>query len=175
MDHTLTIVDKAKEIGEYNDLGNEQLEDLFLAGWLHDVGYWEGIAQDHEERGADFAQDFLPKFGIDQARIDKIRGAILATKVPQQPHNLIESIICDADLYHLSSTQCYAQTLLLKKEYEQLNNQSVVLLDWLRNSEDFMKNHQYHTDYALEFFQLGKDKNLKFLQLKIEELAKAEI
>ncbi len=175
IDHTLSIVDKVREIGEYNQLDQDQLENLFFAGWLHDVGYWDGVALDHEERGADFARVFLKSFGIAQERIEAICGAILATKVPQQPMNLIESIICDADLYHLSSDQCYTQTLLLKKEYEQLNNQPVDLLDWLRNSEKFMIGHHYHTDYALRFYKPGKDENLKFLQSKIEELAKAEI
>ncbi len=173
--HTLSIVEKVCEIGTYYKLKQTQLDDLFFAGWLHDVGYWNGVALDHELRGAEFAREFLKEFGLDQKRIDSICGAILATKVPQQPTNLIESIICDADLYHLSSYQCYAQTLLLKKEYEQLNSESVDLLDWLRNSERFMNDHHYHTDYALEFFRPGKEENLNYLQSQIEDLTKAAI
>jgi hypothetical protein len=175
IDHTLSIVAKVSEIGEFHQLGQDQLEDLFFAGWLHDVGYWDGIALDHEQRGAEFAMEFLKEFGVSEDRLKSICGAILATKVPQRPNNLIESIICDADLYHLSSDQFYAQTLLLKKENEQLNGRPVELLDWLKNSNDFMINHHYHTEYASIFFQSGKDKNLKFLQSKIAKLAKAEI
>jgi len=175
IDHTLSIVAKVKEIGDYYQLDQDQLEDLFYAGWLHDVGYWEGVALDHERRGADFAKEFLKQFGVKQDRIRKICGAILATKVPQQPTNLIESIICDADLYHLSSDECFAQTMLLKKEYEQLNDDPVDLLDWLRNSEKFMMRHSYHTEYAIRFYKPGKEENLAFLQSKIAELAKAEI
>ncbi|WP_339752346.1 HD domain-containing protein [Algoriphagus aquimarinus] len=175
LDHTLSIVAKVNEIGLYYEMSKIQLEDLFLAGWLHDVGYWGGVALDHEERGADFAQDFLPKFGISQNRIEAICQAILATKVPQKPKSLMDSILCDADLYHLSSDQCYDQTLLLRKENEQLNERSVVLLDWLRNSEVFMKSHHYHTEYAIKYYQSGKDENLAFLQSKIADLAKVEI
>lgn len=175
LDHTLSIVAKVNEIGLYYQMGEIELEDLFLAGWLHDVGYWGGVALDHEKRGADFARDFLPKFKISENRIEAICEAILATKVPQQPKSLMDSIICDADLYHLSSDQCYAQTLLLMKENEQLNDRPVVLLDWLKNSEKFMENHHYHTDFALKFYQTGKNENLIFLQSKIAELEKVEM
>lgn len=175
IDHTLSIVAKVREIGEYYNLAQEKLDDLFLASWLHDVGYWNGVAVDHELRGAAFARGFLKQYGVSEVRIERICGAILATKVPQQPHNLIEAIICDADLYHLSSNQCYAQTLLLKKENELLNGNPVELLDWLKNSEKFMINHHYHTEYAAKFFQEGKEENLKFLQTKIDDLTKAKI
>ncbi|WP_339868185.1 HD domain-containing protein [uncultured Algoriphagus sp.] len=175
IDHTLSIVAKVKEIGLYYNLEQEQLDELFIAGWLHDVGYWNGVAIDHELRGAAFAREFLKQYDVSEEGIERICGAILATKVPQQPHNLMESIICDADLYHLSSDQCYAQTLLLKKETEQLSGNPIELLDWLKNSEKFMVNHHYHTEYAAKFFQQGKEENLRFLQTKIEELAKAEI
>ena len=175
IDHTLSIVEKVREIGIFYKMTQTELDDLFFAGWFHDVGYWNGVALDHERRGAEFAQEFLEKFGLDQMRIDTICGAILATKVPQQPNNLIEFIICDSDLFHLSSDQFFTQTLLLRKEFEQLNGQSVDLLDWLRNSERFMVSHQYHTSYALQFFQPGKEENLRYLQSQIKNLAKAEI
>ncbi|PZX57728.1 hypothetical protein LV84_01857 [Algoriphagus ratkowskyi] len=175
LEHTLSIVDRVREIGLYYKLEKSELEEVFFSGWLHDVGYWNGKALEHELRGAEFAQTFLQELGLTQKRIDNICRAILATKVPQQPSNLFESILCDADLYHLSSDQCYAQTLLLKQEFEQLNEQKVDLLDWLRNSEKFMVDHQYHTTYALKFFKPGKDKNLKFLKSQIDKLSKAAI
>lgn len=175
LDHTLSIVSKVKEIGAYYKLDKSELDDLFFSGWLHDVGYWKGVALGHEKRGAEFAKEFLKSYDVSNSRIEIICQAILATKVPQNPKNLMESIICDADLYHLSSDQFYAQTILLKKENEQLNGESLDLLDWLRSSEKFMENHQYHTTYAVKFFRPGKIENLKFLRSKIEELANAEL
>ncbi|RAI89456.1 HD domain-containing protein [Algoriphagus yeomjeoni] len=175
LDHTLSIVSKVKEIGEFYNLDKSELEDLFFSGWLHDVGYWKGVALDHEKRGAEFAKEFLKNYNVPARRIKVICQAILATKVPQKPKNLMDSIICDADLYHLSSDQFYAQTLLLKKESEQLNGEPLELLDWLRSSEKFLEGHHYHTDYAVKFFRPGKIENLKFLRSKIEELAKAAV
>ncbi|MEP0711865.1 HD domain-containing protein [Algoriphagus sp.] len=173
--HTLSIVEKVREIGLYYQLDRAEMEDLFFAGWLHDVGYWNGVALDHEERGAAFARNFLVDYGLNEGRIERICQAILSTKVPQQPKTLLEKIIGDADLYHLSSDQCYLQTLLLKREFEQLNDKKVDLLDWLKNSERFMMGHHYHTDYALQFFAPGKEENLNYLRNKISELAKEAI
>lgn len=169
LDHTLQIVEKVNEIGDYYKLGKEEKDDLFFAGWMHDIGYWEGEGEGHEIRGAEMAEDCLIQVGISKERVDRIKSLILATRIPQNPKNLLEEIICDADLYHLSSDQFYEQTLLLKKEKENLGYGKVPLSDWLRSSQVFMLSHRYHTEYARKFLQPGKEKNLKLIEMKIEE------
>lgn len=168
--HTLSIVRQVGVMGAFYGLIPEEQVDLTIAGWLHDIGYLKGVVQDHEKWGAKYAEKILLAKSFEPCRINRIQGAILATKVPQQPQSLMERIICDADLYHLSSDQFYEQTLILKKENELLNRRKWGLVDWLRNSEQFMKQHRYHTDYAKENFLPGKLKNLDFLQQKIKEL-----
>ncbi|EPR68379.1 HD domain-containing protein [Cyclobacterium qasimii] len=116
MDHSLQIVKKVAEIGEHYKLSTQEKEDLFFAGWMHDIGYWEGKGEGHELKGSEMAQDYLIELGLSQERVDRIKSLILATKIPQNPHNLLEEIICDADLFHLSSERFFEQTLLLKKE-----------------------------------------------------------
>ncbi|WP_310097836.1 Pycsar system effector family protein [Algoriphagus sp. 4150] len=169
IDHTLQIVEKVREIGEYYKLEKEEQEDLFFAGWMHDVGYWEGKGEGHEARGAEMAQEYLLQLGISKERIDRIKSIILATRIPQNPQNLLEEIICDADLYHLSSEQFYDQTLLLKKEKENSGYGKIPLSEWLTGSQVFMLSHQYHTEYARKFLQPGKEKNLKLIEMKIKE------
>ena len=118
MDHSLQIVKKVAEIGEYYNLSKEEKEDLYVAGWMHDIGYWEGKGEGHEIKGSEMAQKYLIELGLNQERVDRIKSLILATKVPQNPKNLLVEIICDADLFHLSSEGFFEQTLLLKKEKE---------------------------------------------------------
>ena len=169
LDHTLQIVEKVKEIGDYYKLKEEEQEDLFFAGWMHDVGYWEGTREGHEMRGAEMAQDYLLELGVSKERVDRIKSIILATRVPQNPQNLLEEIICDSDLYHLSSDRFFDQTLLLKKENENCGNGKISLTDWLKASKVFMMSHHYHTGYAKEFLQPGKEKNLELIEMKIKE------
>ncbi|MEB2774069.1 DUF5706 domain-containing protein [Algoriphagus sp. D3-2-R+10] len=169
LDHTLQIVSKVKEIGEYYNLGKDEQEDLFFAGWMHDIGYWEGKGEGHEARGATIAEAYLIDLGISKDRIERIKSIIMATKIPQNPQNLLEEIICDADLFHLSSDKFFELTILLKKEVEFSEYGTIPTLDWLRKSQQFMESHKYHTSYAQQYLQPGKEKNLKLIQMKIKE------
>ncbi|WP_234982148.1 Pycsar system effector family protein [Algoriphagus halophilus] len=169
LDHTLLIVEKVNEIGKYYQLSDQDLEDLFYAGWLHDVGYWDGVAEGHEQQGADLAQNCLTELGLPDERVQRIKSAILATKVPQKPKDLFESIICDSDLYHLSSDLFYEQTLLLRKEKESALGKKIPLEEWLKGTRDFMESHHYHSEYAINHFQPGKEKNKLILEEKIED------
>lgn len=169
LDHTLLIVDTVNVLGKYFGLAEQDLEDLFYAGWLHDVGYWDGVAEGHEQQGANLAQTCLMELGLPEDRIRRIQSAILATKVPQQPKDLFEAIICDSDLSQLGSDLFYHHTLLLKKEKESSTGKEISLLDWLKGTREFLKSHHYHSKYALRFFQPGKEKNMLLLDEKIRE------
>ena len=171
LDHTLQIVENVAELGRYYQLGIVDLEDLFFAAWMHDVGYWEGVAEGHEVRGAELAARYLiGELGLSDERVARIKGMILSTQVPQSPQNLLEEIICDADLFHLGSEGFFEQSLLLKREKENSGHGPIPLRDWLRGSLDFMEKHRYHTDFARKFLQAGKATNMNLLQIKIKEM-----
>lgn len=170
IEHTIFIVEKVREIGEFYKLSDQDHEDLFFIAWLHDVGYLDGKAAGHEDRGAELAQTWLSKLGVPQNRIEKIKKGILVTKLPQTPQDLFESIICDADMYHLGTENFYKQTLLLKCELEKNGAGKINKIDWLRNSKEFVEKHQYHTTYGQQYLEPVKRVNLKYLDLKIEQL-----
>lgn len=170
IDHTYFMVEKVREMGEYFKLSERDQEDLFFAAWLHDVGYWDGKAEGHEMRGAEIAQTTLSEFGLPQSRIDRIKNGILATQMPQSPTDLFESILCDADLYHLGTESFYDQTLLLKCEKEKTGSHPINLKDWLKDSREFAQKHTYHTSFGQRFLEPVKKVNLKFLELKIGNL-----
>lgn len=170
IDHTIFMVEKVREIGEFYKLPAEDLEDLTYTAWLHDVGYWDGGAEGHEIRGTEIAQKALSDFGLPQERIDRIKRAILATRMPQSPKDLFESIACDADLSHLGTENFYEQTLLLKCEKDRGKAVPTDLRDWLVDSREFTQAHRYHTSFGRQFLEAGKRINLKYLDLKIKQL-----
>lgn len=172
LSHTEYIVEKVAEIANYYNLQEQDKEDLFYAGWLHDVGYWDGQGSGHEQRGCEFSQNCLLDFGLPQERINRIKAGILATKLPQNPQNLFESILCDADLYHTGTAGFLAKTYLLKEELERLGNGPFSEVDWLKKSLLFIQNHRYHTDYAQVNLEPVKGLNCKIIQQKIEILEK---
>lgn len=166
--HSEFIVEKVLEIAKFYNLASEDLDDLFFAAWLHDIGYLEGSNEGHELRGGELAQTCLSELGLSQDRIDRIRSGILATRMPQRPINLFESIICDADLYHLGTVEFLDKSYLLKLEQENLGQGPFSEVEWLKKSLQFVLSHKYHTPFAQTYLEPVKQVNCKYIQQKIE-------
>lgn len=160
LDHTVSIVRRVGELAHFYQLPERDHSDLFLAGWLHDIGYWDGNPIEHEAQGAEMAGEFLRQFGAHPARIERIQSAILATKIPQKPKDLFEAILCDSDLFHLGNEDWFAQTLLLKKERDKISGKVMELLPFLKHSREFVNKHNYHTDFAKIHLEPKKQINL---------------
>jgi len=115
--HVQNIVELVKEIGKDSVVSKEELEIAKIAAWFHDVGYLK-TEKDHEKISANFAEDYLSKKNYPAKNIKKVCGCINATKMPHKPTNLLEEIICDADIAHIGSKEFFNQTELLKFEIE---------------------------------------------------------
>jgi len=161
--HTSYVVSAANEIGLSMNLSQEELETLLLAVWFHDTGYLEG-AEAHEERSTVIADNFLTKRNFSKERIEKVNALIKATKMPQAPANKLEEIICDADLAHLGRLGFMEESKLLRLEREELMGNIMTDLDWLKETEKFLSQHQYFTNYAFENW--NEQKKLNWLNVK---------
>ncbi|TVR84069.1 MAG: HD domain-containing protein [Saprospirales bacterium] len=146
----------------------EEREALLLetGALLHDTGFLNTY-KDHEEEGARIASQLLPGFGFDSSQISIVNGLIMATKVPQQPTNLLEQIICDADLDYLGREDVYAisETLFIElQHFTPLKERG----DWDKVQISFLKSHSFHTDWAIENRKPGKEKYLAELCLRTD-------
>ena len=131
-----------------------------MAAWLHDTGYLQGES-DHERNSAEKAREQLLSWGATERKIAEVTEAILSTKVPQQPKSLVSKVLCDADLYHLSTPSCTEQSAKLREEWRAHGKQSLTDLEWLKQNLEFLENHRYHTPYGRTALQTGKKKNIK--------------
>lgn len=95
----------------------------------------------------------------------------MATKMPQSPKNLLEKIICDADMIYLGRKEFFAKNDLLKAEIEKRENRVIPDADWLKRSMDFLSGRSYHTEYALKNLQDGIRVNIGVLR---EQLRRAQ-
>jgi predicted metal-dependent HD superfamily phosphohydrolase len=170
IEHTQDVVRAVQEIASNSDLTPEETESATVAAWLHDIGYVEG-AENHEQKAAAKAEILLKEAGVPHRRIADITDAIMATKVPQQPRSLIAKVLCDADLHHLSSTQCTAKAEKLREEWETVGHKTLNDKEWLEANLSFMEGHRYQTPYGQTVLQEGKKKNIK----KLRKLLKPEI
>jgi predicted metal-dependent HD superfamily phosphohydrolase len=165
--HTESVASYAKQISHHYQLSERDNFVVVSAAWLHDLGYTIERAN-HEAEGAGAAGIFLTNLGIPASDIDAIKGCILATKLPQDPHNLLEEIVCDADLYHLGTTQFGELSKTMRKEVEAVSQTKISKDEWRLKTINFLESHKYHTDYARLLLNDQKQKNLNELKEKSE-------
>ncbi|HTH83472.1 MAG TPA: Pycsar system effector family protein [Mucilaginibacter sp.] len=166
--HIEDVVHDATHIANHYQLSDRDFFVVLAAAWFHDTGYIKGYDQ-HEEESARIAATFLKDHGLTEDDLAAIKGCILATKMPQQPHNLLEQIMCDADLYHLGTDKFFKIDKTLRKEINLLHHIDMSKLEWHRKTISFLQAHHYQTDYCQLKLTATKEENLKELRKKIEE------
>jgi len=160
--HTLDVLTvcnqyiKREKIDEYN------AKLLRIGALLHDIGFTVSNI-DHEERGVEIAQKLMEEFGFSKNDFNKVKGLILATRIPQNPKNYLEKIICDADLDYLGKSDFYKISNYLFKElkaYSIIKSQK----NWDLAQIKFLETHKYHTDFAIRNRQPKKTKRIAELK-----------
>jgi predicted metal-dependent HD superfamily phosphohydrolase len=169
LEHTQEVVEASQEIGIASKLSNEELEIVLIAAWFHDTGYYKGM-ENHEEMSRDVAEKFLKQAGIGESKLAAVGGCILATKIPQTPKNIMEEVLCDADLYHVSTREFFTKSELLRKEFSLIFPDEIQLDEWFKNSIKFLKNHSFFTSYAKEKLLPAKKENLKKLKVLYKDI-----
>ncbi|MGF7081565.1 Pycsar system effector family protein [Mucilaginibacter sp. UYCu711] len=167
INHTTDVVSATKKISDHYQLDDRDYFVVVVAAWFHDIAYASGV-ENHEEKGAIIAMDFLKGFDLDEELIQQINGCILATKLPQTPNNILESILCDADLFHLGTNVFWGKTKLLRKEFNAVHGTDINKEDWRKKTIMLMEEHEYHTDYCRLLLGETKQKNLEELINKLK-------
>lgn len=170
LQHTLDVVSAAEEIAIHSNLETEQIEVVMAAAYLHDIGYIKNNEQ-HENHSISLSREFLDQLGADEKYIEDVLGCIEATKLPQNPKNLPQQVLCDADLYHLSSGHYFEKAELLRTEFSTIEKEVISESEWLDMSTVFIDNHQYFTDYGKRTLGPKKAKNLKKIQKRLKVLS----
>lgn len=159
--HTKDALKVAEHLcDEENITGNEK--DLLLTAVLfHDAGLTKSY-KDYEERSCDMAREVLPGFNYSKEEIDAVCDLIKATKWPQKPANLLQQVMCDADLYYLGTSHYFASSDRL---YHELQHQGLVRdrEDWHKKQIAFLVEHQFGTSTAIKEYQSLKKQNLQLL------------
>ena len=167
--HTQQVVQAAAQIAAHYRLQDDELLAVYVAAWFHDAGYLMGEGKVHEENGSKEALVFLQQQQVPENVQAMVQGAIMATKMPQSPHTLVEQIVCDADLSHLGSKDFADRNKLLRHELELTYEREIPAVKWLTNNIAFLTAHHYWTDYAQTLFKQQKEENLAKLQKKLEK------
>jgi uncharacterized protein len=159
IEHIRDVYQSAEMLADMEGVTGEDKLLLLTATLFHDSGFL--ISQkDHEKISCDIAREMLPQYGYTQEQIETICGMIMATKLPQTPHNHLEQIICDADLDYLGRDDFFKIGDGLFSElkiYGIIHNEE----EWNKLQVRFLENHTYFTESSKRLRQAKKDEHLQ--------------
>ncbi len=165
-EHIKDVYDSVKQIAAKEGVKGENLKLLLIAAMYHDSGFMIQ-AKNHEKLSCDIVQETLPDFGFSPEQIQKICGMIMATKIPQNPQNHLEEILCDADLDYLGREDFFK---IGNHLFEELKSYKIVNSerDWDLLQIGFLEQHNYFTKTAIAIRKPQKDLYLTLLKEKIQ-------
>lgn len=162
LQHTQNVVDSAKEIASYLSLPSLDLEMLCLSAWFHDVGYDQG-PEGHEQRSAAHARKYLTAKNYPEKNIQTIEGCILATKMPSNPQNLLQEILCDADFSHLGKKNYWDRCSRVRQELNSVKSLIMSDSEWVDFEIAFLQQHNWFSYPAKLLYEKRKIKHLRQL------------
>ena len=166
VDHTLDVLKQAELIAGKEGITNE--EDLLLikiSALYHDIGFIN-VYSGHEEESCRIALPELESFGFGPRQIEKVMGMIRATKVPQQPNNLMEQILCDSDLDYLGRNDFFRIGEGLYQEFL-IKNIVSSYQDWNLLQIRFLEKHHYFTKSSMQRRQKQKEVHYEAIKAKV--------
>ncbi len=157
--HTVDVVTEVELIGWAEGISDEDMLLLKTAALFHDVGHINSY-DNHEVCGTEIASEMLPKFKYTKQQIDIINGIIMSTKLPPKPENILQEIICDADLDYLGRIDFIPVSNTLFEELR-VRNKIKSFNDWNKLQLAFISNHQYFTKTARQLREVNKQSQIE--------------
>ncbi len=161
--HAATVAHYAGEIADHYELGERERCILLCAAWFHDTGYLLTKPEHHEEKSVELLRNYFSEYQESdeafQQLVNEMADCILATKVPRHPTNLVQEILCDADMYELSNQKFFENNSNLKKEMRKTHG--IEAKGWKKNTLKFLHDHYYFTKYGQELLDPGVRENMR--------------
>ncbi|MBU0766075.1 MAG: guanylate cyclase [Bacteroidetes bacterium] len=165
MKHTIDVITQVELIGRKEGISDEEMLLLKTGALFHDAGFLSGY-DEHELLGIKLACEILPDFYYSEDQIKTVSELIYVTKMPPDPKNLLEQIICDADLDYLGRTDFLPVSQNLFRElYEHGKIKSIE--EWNKLQVKFITGHVYYTETARELREVNKKKQLEKIRSMI--------
>ncbi|MFW5851098.1 MAG: adenylate/guanylate cyclase domain-containing protein [Bacteroidota bacterium] len=160
--HTMDVLIGVEVIGTAEQVSSSDMLLLKTAALFHDMGHIVQ-AKNHENISCDFAHSILPHYDYTPKQINTICEIIMATQLPPQPQNLLEEIMCDADLDYLGRSDFIPVSDTL---YDELFSQKIIRdkNEWNKLQIKFISGHHYFTNFAKNNREVNKQKQISRLR-----------
>ena len=163
--HTLDVIEQSEQIGIAMQCSEEQIQILKIASLFHDLGFLN-IRKGHEKASSDL---FLSasEHKINDIQRQQISACILATTMPQSPQNLLEQIICDADLDYLGRNDFFEISQDLFHEMHACGEMSDQKT-WDEIQVVFLDKHHFHTSFNQSRRNEQKSQHLAAIKVRLK-------
>lgn len=158
--HTLDVLESAVRLAGLEKMSPEDIQLLKTACLFHDSGMMVTY-RGHEEASIQICRQTLPSFNYNQDETETVCRMILTTKLPQCASDLLDKILCDADLDYLGRPDFFMISHRLKYEWDVLNIHPTTLQEWYKIQRDFLSSHKYFTESAINLRESFKMENLR--------------
>jgi len=165
--HTVDVVTEVELIGWAEGLDDDGILLLKTAALFHDAGHTIAYDQ-HEYHGTQLAREYLPLYGYTGDQIERICEIIMATKLPPDPKDIYEKIICDADLDYLGRSDMIPVSNTLYRELKE-RNMIGSFNQWNQLQLKFISGHSYFTRTAKSLREVNKQKQIERIKKQIIE------
>jgi len=168
---TKGVVASANRIAMSENISERDRELLITAAYFHDTGYIREYEK-NEPIAARMAGRILKLIGYKPNEVVKVQNMILATDLERKPKTHAEKILCDADLDHLGREDFFKFDGKLRDGWRSKGIDVSDEAKWYRGTLEFIKKHQYYTESQKKLREKGKQKNIKGLLKKLENIEK---
>ena len=157
--HTKCLARSAQMIGGLSQLSDEEMTILMASAWFRNIGFTDKT-EVPLEAGARIARSFFVKQGLPENLIAGITGLILFDPLHNEPQNLLEQIIADAETGYFGKRSFLKKNELLRKETEVITKRMIGKDAWFKRTISTLEQHRYHTLSANIFLADQKSENL---------------
>ena len=176
-DHTLHptkgVVASANRIAIFENISEHDRELLITAAYFHDAGYIIDYNK-NEPIAAEMAGRILKSIGYKPNEVIKIQKMILSTDLEREPKTHLEKILCDADLDHFGREDFLELDGKLREEWRAEGIDVNDDLKWYNGTLEIITKHQYYTEPQKKSRDERRQKNIKSLLRKIENIKKKD-
>ncbi|MGA7144629.1 MAG: HD domain-containing protein [Desulfobacterales bacterium] len=174
-DHTLHptkgVVASANRIAISENISEHDRELLITAAYFHDTGYIREYEK-NEPIAARMAGRILKLIGYKPNEVVRVQNMILSTDLESEPESHVEKILCDADLDHFGREDFFKLDARLREEWCAIGIDVSDEVKWYKGTLEIIKKHQYYTESQKKLRKKGKQKNIKSLIKKLENIEK---
>lgn len=159
-------------------MDEEDLEDIGIMAYCHDIGMTERLPKGHEKRGAKMTAKLMEKHGYHPNRIKVVSECIEDTEVIMENGILRQKkarhapgkYLLDADVGNFGRDDFRQKSDLVFEEMQVLNPQAQLdKKQFLLNTLAFISNHNWQSEPARQFRQAKQMENTRLLEVELSK------